>query len=142
MLGLSKQDRTQLHNQYYELLNDQILADGIVTEDEQQLAEQTAAALSLGPVTLQATQTAADRVSFQAGMNVCFTGTALIDGVPANHALLEKMATKCGMRPLRSVTKKCDVLVAADPLSQSGKARTARARGIPIVSIEDFLNHV
>ena len=138
MHELSKQDRTQLHSQYYELLEEQILADGIVTDDEQQLAEQIAGALALGPVTLQATQTTADRVKLQAGMNVCFTGTALIDGVLSNRALLEKIATQSGMRLLKSVTKKCDVLVAADPLSQSGKARTARARGIPIVSIEDF----
>ena len=142
VLGLSKQDRTHLHSQYYELLEEQILADGIVTDDEQQLAEQIAGALALGPVTLQATQTTADRVKLQAGMKVCFTGTALIDGAPANRKLLEKIATQSGMRLLKSVTKKCDVLVAADPLSQSGKARTARARGIPIVSIEDFLNQV
>ena len=73
-------------------------------------------------------------------MRVCFTGTALIDGVPANRELLEKIAALAGLKSLKSVTKKCDVLVAADPLSQSGKARTARERGIPIISIEDFID--
>ena len=140
MLGLSRQDRAQLHSQYYELLVEQILVDGIVTEDEQQLAERIAAALALGPVTLRTTQTTPEGVKLQAGMSVCFTGTVLIDGEPANRRTLEQLATQAGMRPLRSVTKKCDVLVAADPLSQSGKARTARTRGVPIISVEDFLN--
>jgi len=38
-----------------------------------------------------------------------------------------------------SVTKNCVVLVAADPASQSGKAKTARAHGIPIVTEAEFI---
>ena len=140
VLGLSHQDRTQLHNQYYELLKKQILADGIVTEEERRLAEKIAAALSLKPARLRTTRTTADRVTLQPGMNVCFTGTVVVDGTRVDRELLEKIATQAGMQPLKSVTKKCDLLVAADPLSQSGKARTARTRGIPIISVEDFLN--
>ena len=139
-LGLSGPGRAQLHEQYFELLKRQILADGIVTHDEEQLAAQIAAALSLSSTDIRATDRTADRVELKAGMNVCFTGTAIIDGVPANRELLEKIATLAGMTPLRTVTKKTDVLVAADPLSQSGKARTARQRGIPIISIEDFMD--
>ena len=102
--------------------------------------EQIAGALALGPTSLRVTEPTAGMVDLQAGMNVCFTGTAVIHGAPANRHLLEKIATLVGMRSLKSVTKKCDLLVAADPLSQSGKARTARQRGIPIISVEDFLN--
>ena len=139
-LGLSSPGRAQLHEQYFELLKRQILADGIVTLDEEQLAAQIAEALALGPTDIRATHRTADRVELKAGMNVCFTGTAVISGAPANRELLEKIATLAGMTPMRTVTKKCDVLVAADPLSQSGKARTARERGIPIISIEDFMD--
>lgn len=139
-LGLSETGRAELHKQYYKLLKEQILADGIVTGEEQQLAEQIAAALALGPTDIRTTERTANRVELKAGMNVCFTGTALINGVPANRGLLEKIATLAGFKPLKSVTKKCDLLVAADPLSQSGKARTARERGIPIISIEDFID--
>lgn len=139
-LDLSETGRAELHKQYYELLKEQILADGIVTGEEQQLAEQIAVALGLDPIDIRATERTANRVELKAGMNVCFTGTALIDGVPANRELLEKIATLAGLKPLKSVTKKCDLLVAADPLSQSGKARTARERGIPIISIEDFID--
>lgn len=38
-----------------------------------------------------------------------------------------------------SVTKNCVVLVAEDPASQSGKAKTARAHGIPIVTEAEFI---
>ena len=139
-LGLSGPRRAQLHEQYFDLLKRQILADGIVTQDEEQLAAQIAAALALSPTDIRATHHTADRVELEAGMNVCFTGTAVIAGAPANRELLEKIATLAGMTPLKTVTKKCDVLVAADPLSQSGKARAARERGIPIISIKDFMD--
>lgn len=38
-----------------------------------------------------------------------------------------------------SVTKNCAVLIAEDPASQSGKAKTARAYGIPIVTEAEFI---
>lgn len=139
-IGLNASERIQLHRQYFDLLTQQILADGIVTESEQQLAEQIAEALTLGPTDIRVTEEAADRVELGAGIRVCFTGEAIVDGNLVNRALLKKIATLAGMLPLNSVTKKCDVLVAADPLSQSGKARTARDRGIPIISVQDFLD--
>ena len=79
-------------------------------------------------------------MDIRAGMTVCFTGTAVIKGGPANRLLLEKIATLVGMRTVKSLTKKCDLLVAADPLSQSRKAQTARKRDIPIISVEDFID--
>ena len=139
-LGLNASERIRLHRQYFDLLTQQILADGIVTESEQQLAEQVASALALGPTDICVTEQTADKVELGAGTRVCFTGEAIVDGNLVNRALLEKIATLAGMQPLNSVTKKCDVLVAADPLSQSGKARTARDRGIPIISVQDFLD--
>ena len=138
-LGLNASERIQLHRQYFDRLIQQILADGIVTESEQQMAEQIAKALTLGPTDIRVTEEAA-RVELGAGTRVCFTGEAIVDGNLVNRALLKKVATLAGMLPLNSVTKKCDVLVAADPLSQSGKARTARDRGIPIISVQDFLD--
>lgn len=139
VLGLSETGRIELHRQYYQLLKEQILADGIITGEEQKLAENIAEALALGPIDIRATERTAIRVQLKAGMYVCFTGTALIDGVPANRELLEKIATLAGLKPLKSITKKCDVLVAADPLSHSSKARIARERGIPIIGIKDFI---
>lgn len=38
-----------------------------------------------------------------------------------------------------SVTKNCVALVAEDPATQSGKAKTARAHGIPIITEAQFI---
>jgi DNA polymerase-3 subunit epsilon len=44
------------------------------------------------------------------------------------------------LQPVASVTKKtCDLLVAADPESGSGKAQKARQYGVAIMSVEQFL---
>jgi DNA polymerase-3 subunit epsilon len=41
--------------------------------------------------------------------------------------------------PTQSVTKKnCDVLVAQDKSSMSGKSKKARDFGIPVISVDDF----
>ena len=74
-------------------------------------------------------------------MYVCFTGTAFIDGVPANRELLEKTAILAGLKPLKSATKKCDVLTTL-PIRSRNQAKPAQLamRGIPIISIKDFID--
>ena len=71
--------------------------------------------------------------ALEPGVKVCFTGEAAI-----TRAELEEIAAKAGLEPVPSVTKKCGLLVAADPLSQSGKARTARKYGIPVIGADEF----
>ncbi len=78
-------------------------------------------------------------MQFSTGMRVCFTGTSVINGNPMERRVLENIAAAFGLTAPTSVTRKCDVVVAADPLSQSGKAGKARDYGIPIISTEDFL---
>lgn len=73
------------------------------------------------------------------GMRVCFTGTATINGSAMRRDVLEGLAKAFGLTAVARVTRKCDLLVAADPLSQSGKAANARDYGIPVISTEDFL---
>jgi DNA polymerase-3 subunit epsilon len=47
---------------------------------------------------------------------------------------------KVGLHPVNDVTKKgCDVLVAADESSMSGKAKKAKDWGIPVISVEKFI---
>ena len=45
----------------------------------------------------------------------------------------EDLATKAGLEVVHSVTKKLDLLVVADPQTQSGKAKKARRHGTRIV---------
>ena len=47
------------------------------------------------------------------------------------------------MQPVASVTKKgCDLLVASDLSSQSGKAHKARRYGIPVMDVIAFLDQI
>ena len=65
------------------------------------------------------------------GMRVCFTGElqCLRGGQRISRELAKELATRAGLIVVDSVTKKLDLLVAADPQSQSGKAKKARQYG-------------
>lgn len=48
-----------------------------------------------------------------------------------------------GLHVVSAVTKKpCDVLVAADTSSNLGKATKAHKYGIPVISIEEFVDRI
>ena len=65
------------------------------------------------------------------------------DGNPIERSDLECLAAANGLQPVSSVTKKsCDLLVAADPESASGKTQKARKYGVPVMSVEMFLKGV
>lgn len=59
------------------------------------------------------------------GASICFTGTFVDDtGRKLAKSELEKLATECGFKVVSSVTKtNCDVVVAVDSSSSSGKAK-------------------
>ena len=69
------------------------------------------------------------------GKGVCFTGecSCHIRGQLISREMAEELALKNGLIVMPSVTKKLDVLVVADPNTQSGKANKARQYGIRIV---------
>jgi DNA polymerase-3 subunit epsilon len=69
------------------------------------------------------------------GMRVCFTGELQCKyrGQMISPELATEFATKAGLVVVDSVTKKLDLLVLADPHSQSGKAKKARQYGIRIM---------
>lgn len=68
------------------------------------------------------------------GLKVVFTG----DRSDHPRDDLVAHARRLGLVVLGGVTKTTDVLVAADPESNSGKAAKARRYGIPVVSAVDF----
>ena len=63
--------------------------------------------------------------------------------IPATHAgavapaatreIAEQLAIRAGFQVATTVTKKLDILVVADPDTQSGKAKKARLYGIRVV---------
>ena len=52
------------------------------------------------------------------------------------------MARAAGMEVVGAVTKLCDLVVAADPMSRSGKARRALESGVPIMGVAEFLEQI
>ena len=80
------------------------------------------------------------RLSIPSVKVVCFTGAAVIRGERYTRARLESIATEHGHSTTSSITRECDMLVAADPNTSSSKARKARQLGIPIISVDDFLS--
>ena len=138
-LRISEAARVKLHAHYYELLKAQILADGIVTAEEAEMSQLVAKALALVPHEFEAALGSQGSPSLLPGSRVCFTGEAIVNGERVDRATLERAAAASGFSPVSSVTKKCDLLVASDSLSQSSKANYARKLGIPIMGVEEFL---
>jgi hypothetical protein len=75
------------------------------------------------------------------GARVCFTGDAAdLEGRPMSRPEIEERARRAGLVPVASVTKtRCDLLVAAELGTQSGKARKAAEYGKPVISVAEFL---
>ena len=118
-------------------------ADGVVDADEYDQLCRAAAVLGLGQghVDQRTERQRTTGVAVTLAGAVCFTGEATdTHGQAIPRSRLEAHAQQLGLRPVASVTKTgCDLLVAADSASASGKAAKARRYGIPIVSAADFL---
>ena len=142
-LGITVEQCHQAHRSYLSSIIAAAERDGIVTESEKRLIENVANVLDITDVTLPNVTQLSVSSRLQCGMRICFTGEVIINGRNLERDLLQEKAAIVGMQPVRDVTKKgCDMLVAADTSSQSGKARKARKYGIPVIEVTEFLNEV
>ena len=143
-LGISQKDVKKLHTGYLDSFIQAALRDGVITIQEREMIEKVGVALHLPvaiPETAQPIKANVDNLSV--GKKVCFTGEANgFNGEQISRADLEALAAKVGLHPVNDVTKKgCDVLVAADESSMSGKAKKAKGWGIPVISVEKFITY-
>lgn len=148
--GLNEDQIERAHRNYLNELIVTALADGSVTETERrdlklvarllgqakhdldEILRETAARLS--ETRLEPSRTIAIKSNL-VGMRVCFTGELQCQfrGQSISRTLARDLATNAGLVVVDSVTKKCDLLVLADPHSQSEKAKKARRYGIRIM---------
>jgi DNA polymerase-3 subunit epsilon len=143
-LGISNAERINLHQGYLDSFMQAALRDGVITVQEREMIELVGKALKLpvsipdAPQPIQANQE-----NLSVGKRVCFTGEAFgMSGTTIDRGDLEALAAKVGLHPVRDVTKKgCDLLVAADTSSMSGKAKKAKEWGIPVISVEKFITY-
>jgi DNA polymerase-3 subunit epsilon len=147
---LSASQVAAAHTQYLHSLAVVALADGVVSDTERRDLHLVANLLGQDDSTLDkllesaATDLASASCATVAphaegslsGQRVCFTGElqSTIGGYPITRELAEALATQAGMVVASNVTKALDVLVVADPNTQSGKAKKARGYGIRILS--------
>lgn len=149
--GVGERRRRRLHAAYLEAAVDEAAADRAVTHVERAELEQIATVLDLDVPSLPealtrsaappehsrpSTPTAAAEtgatLTLTPGSRVAFTGT-----LSRPREEWAQVTARAGLVS-GSVTKNCAVLVAADPASQSGKAKTAAKHGIPIVTEAEF----
>jgi DNA polymerase-3 subunit epsilon len=138
------------HRNYIHNLAVHALADSVITDAERNDLYQVARLLGYDQSELDAILDAATKqlqtitiAASQApasgdlrGKTVCFTGELLsrINGQPITRDMAEALAEKAGLIIASSVTKKLDVLVVADPNTQSSKAKKARQYGTRILA--------
>jgi DNA polymerase-3 subunit epsilon len=141
-LGISSSEQNDLHSTFFNQLVLAAERDNYVSETEKMLLEKAAKTLGLSYQVATPTDQKNEILSLKTGMTVCFTGTAIgKNGEELSRETLESYATKKSLIPVSSVTKKtCDLLVAADKSSMSGKTKKARDYGIPVISVEEFLD--
>lgn len=148
--GLSSEQISSTHREYVNQLAIAAVADGVATDAERRDLELVArllgqekrdldqvlqeAAAKVGSSPLSRPPTAPPEASLT-GKRVCFTGElqSRHNGQRIAREIAEELATKAGLIVVNSVTKKLDLLVLADPHSQSGKAKKARQYGIRIM---------
>ena len=148
--GLSGDQARMAHRDYLNQLAVAALADGNFTEAERrdlklvarllghdpsrldEILDDAAAKMVTAPIIPSPAKAAGSGL---AGMRVCFTGemTGSHKGRIISREYAEELATTAGLAVVDSVTKKLDLLVVADPHTQSGKATKARRYGIRIM---------
>ena len=143
-LGVSKEEVQTLHRGYLDSFIQAALRDSVITIQEREMIELVGKALKLPVVIPDVPQPIqANEENLSVGKRVCFTGAATgISGGAISREDLEALAAKVGLHPVRDVTKKgCDILVAADTSTMSGKAKKAKEWGIPVISVENFITY-
>jgi len=148
--GLTGDQVRLAHRDYLNQLARAAVADGIVTDVERrdlklvarllgheqskldEILNEAAAKVANSPISASPAKVIESSLS---GKRVCFTGEMQCshEGQVISREYAEQLATKAGLDVVDSVTKKLDLLVVADPQTQSGKAKKARQYGIRVM---------
>lgn len=151
--AISGEKICEVHKDYMSKLCSAALQDNVLTEGEYRYLSQVATLLGIDSQnldhmlkiaeqqsseeknSLSVLRGANDQKQFFIGKSVCFTGECqcCLNDKTITRDMAMGIALRKGMVVVESVTKKLDILVVADPLTQSGKAKKARRYGIRIM---------
>jgi ATP-dependent Lhr-like helicase len=149
MLGIDSKQLTEINHAYVAQLVELAWRDGAVTEREREDLYLVSCALGVKDTAEQLRQPppepsggegSNDTKSDLQGKTVCFTGELLcsFEGQRMTRETASRLATAAGLEVLPRVTKKVDLLVLADPDSNSGKARKAKEYGTRLIAETAF----
>lgn len=144
-LGIGADAVTVAHQMYLGALAVAAWADGVVTDAEYTDLAEVARLLGFPASAVDVELTAARNVEprqkvpvngreLHADDAVCITGNTQMP-----RGKLEARAAEAGLRVTSAVSRKTRLVVAADPDSESSKARRARELNVPIVAEQVFI---
>ena len=144
--GLAADSVQLAHGRYFDSVLLAAKADGVITELEHADLQLVASVLRLDPDIVQRRIDDAAPIeppagiahppTSLAGLSVCFTGALVgrIDDQLITRDQAQALAQQAGLIVKKNVSKGLDLLVVADPDSQSGKAKKAREFGTRVMA--------
>ena len=144
--GLSADDRSELHHAYFSSILTEYSRDDQITDDESRDLNRISHLLGIDKEQIEESdgnirETLESMMDVTiAGSSVCFTGSTscVFQGKKITKSDATSLAEEAELVVEKNVTKKLDILVVADPDSQSGKAKKARHLGIRIIRDRTF----
>jgi DNA polymerase-3 subunit epsilon len=149
-LGLHKAQAIAAHHTYLRELARAAWSDGVITPTERQDLNTVATLLGLDPgivdslleeehpqnggVRQALAKITTGGLALRPGDKIVLTGT-----MQRPRPEITRQASVAGLRITTAVSRQTRLLVAADPDSLSGKAKTARTLGVPVVNEDAFL---
>lgn len=128
-LGLEAATLGSLHRGLFDRVVGAAWEDGVLAADELADVERVAILLGIDADSLRAATVPPDRVTpLPHGSLIALTGD-----MSRPREQIEEELLRLGYVPASSVNKKTRLLIAADPHTQSGKAKRAKELGIPVV---------
>ena len=143
-LGLTKKEIESANSIFVKSIVEAAERDNYISPTERELITRISKELEIETVISSIANVDEIQVSLTAGIRVCFTGTARDEnGAEITREFLESIALSRGLEIVSSVTKtSCDLLVASDKSSMSGKAKKARDYGISVISVPEFMERI
>lgn len=140
-LAIPKSQLGAIHATYFSTICDHALIDGTISDDEEKDLQSVAELLDIGDwreiVNISSPRVPNSQTSSRIpkGTTVCFTGSMKY---PRQKCI--DIATAAGLVNMDRVTKSLDILVVADPDSQSNKAVAAKKYGLRILAASAFFD--
>ena len=146
----------KIHEEYFRRLTRFYLSDKVLSEFELTDLNKVSDLLQIGEdkkeliIELEKAELSLDIANSSVnhnsylGKSVCFTGQLIskINGQLITRELAHILAMENGLIIKKGVTKELDMLIVADPNTQSGKAKKAKSYGIRIVAETVFWNQL